>query len=234
MSKRSVSIEMITIPAGEFLYGYFSDGYGDPDSRPSFVPYFSYDYGKQKAYLPEYRLARTPVTNAQYQAFVEATGYRAPHLRWTGRIPRGRKQHPVEGVTWHDAVAFCEWMGCRLPTEQEWEKGARGTEGREYPWGNDWEEGRCNTEEAGIGDTMPVGEYRRGASPYGLLDAAGNVWEWCQDWFEDEHVTKVLKGGSWRNPRNSARCGSRLGDYPDHRLHGEYGFRCCMSSTSSF
>jgi formylglycine-generating enzyme required for sulfatase activity/tRNA A-37 threonylcarbamoyl transferase component Bud32 len=207
---QQIGIEMVTIPAGTFLYG---------DK-------------KKEAHLPEYCLARTPVTNLQYKAFVDATGHRAPHHWKKGHIPPGKDDHPVVYVSWEDAIAFCRWAGCRLSTEQEWEKGARGTDGREYPWGDSWQGGRCNTFEAGIGDTTPVGRYPNGASPYGLLDMAGNVWEWCDDRYDAEHEYKVLRGGSWYFHSDGARSAGRYWYYPDYR-YINIGFRCGMSPTSS-
>jgi formylglycine-generating enzyme required for sulfatase activity len=207
---RQIGIEMVTIPAGPFLYGK----------------------QKQEVHLPEYALARTPVTNIQYKAFVDATGHRIPSHWVKGRIPKGKEDHPVVNVSWEDAQAFCEWAGCRLPTEQEWEKGARGTDGRKYPWGNGWQLGRCNTREAGLGDTTPVDRYPTGASPYGLLDMAGNVWEWCEDWYDSECKHRVLRGGSWFIDSGRARSADRYWTDPDLRDFN-CGVRCGVSSTSS-
>ena len=162
-----IGIELVKIPAGEFLYGE----------------------NKQKVILPTYRIAKTPVTNAQYKAFVDATGYQTPSHWSGGQIPVGQENHPVVNVDWNDAGNFCAWAGVRLPTEQEWEKAARGTDGREYPWGA-WEPSRCNSKEAQINDTTPVGRHLSGASPYGLLDMAGNVWDWCADYYDNN------KGGA--------------------------------------
>ena len=208
---RQIGIEMVTIPAGEFLYGE----------------------DKQRVRLPEYRMAKTPITNTQYKAFVDATGYRAPEHWKNGQIPKGKADHPVVYVSWEDAQAFCAWAGCRLPTEKEWEKAARGTDGREYPWGNGWEAGHCNTSEAGIKDTTPVNKYPRGASPYGLLDMAGNVWEWCEDWYDSDRKYKVLRGGSWLSDRGRARCAYRDRYYPVGHNYDVVGFRCCVVATSS-
>jgi serine/threonine-protein kinase len=205
-----IGVERIRIPAGAFLYG---------DK-------------KQRVDLPEYAIARTPVSNAQYQAFVQATGRPAPRHWKKGRIATGRGDHPVVHVSWHDAVAFCEWAGCRLPTEQEWEKAARGTDGLEYPWGDEWEEGRGNTAQAGIGDTTPVGRYPQGASPYGLLDMAGNVWEWCDDWYEGSQRHKILKGGARNNPAQSARCANHRRQHPTS-ASSAIGFRVAMDPGTS-
>ena len=202
---QQIGIEMVTIPAGEFLYG---------DQ-------------KERIYLPEYAVAKTPVTNAQYKTFVEDAGHQPPRHWERGKIPEGKEDHPVIYVSWHDSVAFCGWARCRLPTEQEWEKGARGTDGRKYPWGDRQEEGPCNTYEAVIGDTTPVDRYPEGASPYGLLDMAGNVWEWCADWYGPSPNTKVLRGGSWSSYLSNARSAYRSRDIPVNRDNMS-GFRCVV------
>ncbi|MDY6877978.1 MAG: SUMF1/EgtB/PvdO family nonheme iron enzyme [Chloroflexota bacterium] len=154
--------------------------------------------------------ARTPVTNAQYARFVAETRHKPPS-HWKGARPPTRlADHPVVYVTWHDAVAYCEWAGARLPTEQEWEKAVRGYDGREYPWG-EWTEGRCNTNEASIGKPSPVGQFSPdGDSPYGLQDAAGNVWEWMATEVKiGDDALRVLRGGSFYSDRRLARCACR-------------------------
>ena len=207
---QQIGIEMVTIPAAEFLYGE----------------------KKERIYLPEYAMAKTAVTNAQYKAFVADTGRKIPTHWKKSEIPKGKEDHPVVHVSWNDAVAFCQWAGCRLPTEQEWEKGARGTDGRKYPWGDEWEEGRCNTRGARIGDTTPVDRYPTGASPYGLLDMGGNVWEWCEDWYDSERRYKALRGGSWYYYQYGARSASRNGNSPDS-CSNNLGFRCVVLPMSS-
>jgi toxoflavin biosynthesis protein ToxD len=136
--------------------------------------------------LPDYYLAKTPVTNAQYRAFVLATGREAPQ-GWTNRAPpRGEVDHPVVQVSWDDAKDYCQWLseetgrGYGLPSEAAWGKGARGTDGRIYPWGNQLDARRCNSLESGMEKTTSVHAYPRGASPYGILYMAGNVWEWTR------------------------------------------------------
>ncbi len=216
--------------------------------------------------LDTFWIARYPVTNAQYAAFVQATGHRPPP-HWHGEEPpAGLGNHPVVHVTWQDAMAFCRWCAerlrltslsvwrpgypvssaplsahwtVRLPTSDEWEKAARGgtliptPEGdrlienpypqRIYPWGNSWQlsiggrkgdETRCNVSESEIGSTTPVGMYPNGASPYGLMDMAGNVWEWCLDWADDEHRYRVRRGGAFRYTHEHARCSARDKAYP--------------------
>jgi hypothetical protein len=194
---------MVEIPAGEFLLG---------DK-------------KRKSYVDAFRIDRYPVINAQYGRFVEATGH-SPPGHWEGATySAGKALHPAVCVSWDDAVAYAEWAGKRLPTEEEWEKAARGTDGREYPWG-EWKEGRCNTGEAGIHDTTPVGHYSpRGDSPYGCADMAGNVWEWTASPWESGSSLRVVRGGSWNYGRDDARCAARDGSGP-HFSRGNYGFRC--------
>jgi formylglycine-generating enzyme required for sulfatase activity len=225
--------EMVLIPAGEFLMG--SDPSVDKDAQDEEQP-------QHTLYLPDYYLAKTPVTNAQYAAFAQAT-YRQPSHWEGGKPPSGKEDHPVVNVTWHDAVAYCHWLSevtgrpYRLPSEAEWEKGARGTDGRIYPWGNQWDAERCNSEESGKGDTTPVGAYPEGASPYGLLDMVGNVWEWTRsavksypydpdDGREDfvAERDRVLRGGSWFDVRVGARCVERNWDDPN-TSDFDFGFR---------
>lgn len=197
--------EMIYIPAGEFLMG--------GEKKPVYVDAF---------YIDKY-----PVTNAEYKAFVDATGYRQPDHWRGGTYPPDKADHPVVQVNWEDAAAYAEWAGKRLPTEEEWEKAARGTDGRTYPWGDTWEANRANTSESGILDTTPVGKYSpQGDSPYGVADMAGNVWEWTASGVK--RVYLIMRGGTWLNPREDARCTSRL-QYTPRRRNPYVGFRCALS-----
>jgi formylglycine-generating enzyme required for sulfatase activity len=193
----------VEIPAGEFVMG---------DER-------------RRVRTGAFHIARYPVTNLQYWRFVANTGHDPP-THWTGgTYPVEKALHPVVYVSWHDAVAYAEWAGKRLPTEEEWEKTARGTDGREHPWG-DWEEGRCNAREAGIGDTTPVGQYSPGGdSPYGCADMAGNVWEWTASPWEPGSARRVLRGGSWSRYRGYARCTYRFRFSPNYS-YDDVGFRC--------
>jgi len=177
-------------------------------------------------------MAKTPVTNAQYAIFVRSAGYEPPD-HWQNRQPLSWKQdHPVVNVSWEDAVAYCEWLSevagrtYRLPTEVEWEKAARGKDGRIYPWGNYWNKKLCNTKDSGIDDTSPLGAYPDGASPYGLLDMVGNVWEWCTtkwgkpypyDVEEDEWAGEYFQGDARRVLRGGAF--DVLGKFPDSRRY---------------
>jgi formylglycine-generating enzyme required for sulfatase activity len=193
--------EMVLIPAGEFLMG--SDPQKDQSARDEEQP-------QRRLYLPDYYIAKTPVTNAQYLAFAEATGNQ-PYSGWEdGRPPEGKENHPVVTLSWHDAMAYCQWLSevtgkpYRLPSEAEWEKAARGglgipapqgnqlagnpVPGRLYPWGDQWDPRRCSADQGNKGDTTPVGQYSpRGDSPYGCADMAGNVFEWTRSLWGKEH-----------------------------------------------
>jgi formylglycine-generating enzyme required for sulfatase activity len=154
---------LIRIPAGEFWMG--SDD-GPENERP-----------RHRVHLDEFYIARHPVTNAQYAKFIKETGHREPYYWNEKRF--NQPNQPVVAVSWHDALAYCEWAGLRLPTERQWEKAARGTDGRKWPWGDEPpDERRCNFGTQ-VGATTEVGSYPDGASPYGCQDMAGNVWEWC-------------------------------------------------------
>jgi len=197
--------EMLYIPAGEFLMG--------EERRPVYVEAF---------YIDKY-----PVTNAEYKRFVDATGYPMP-MHWrSGNYPEGKADHPVTQVNWDDAAAYAQWAGKRLPTEEEWEKAARGTDGRIYPWGDEWDKDRANTCETRIFDTTPVGKFSpQGDSPYGVADMSGNVWEWTTG--TGGRVLQPLRGGTWDATHDSARCFSRL-PYTPRRRNDYIGFRCAIS-----
>ena len=175
-----------------------------------------------------------PYTNGQYEAFVRDTGHRPPP-HWNGReVPPGLEEHPVVNVSYHDAQVCAEWRSekegrtYRLPTEEEWEKAARGTNGRTYPWGDDFEPGRCNTWETGKRGTTPVGSYPRGFSPYGCYDMSGNVWEWTESLYEKDKPYRVLRGGSWYNSPYYVRCATRYSTHPAFR-YSNIGFRCART-----
>lgn len=160
----------VLIPPGSFLMGTNLDSANLTD-RP-----------QHTVDLPAYRIDKYLVTNAQYARFIAATGHRPP-LDWKdGKIPQGTLLHPVTMVNWYDAAAYAKWAGKRLPTEAEWEKAARGTDGRRWPWGNTMEPTRLNTY-YNAGSATDVNTYTNGVSPYGVFDMAGNVNEWTEDNF---------------------------------------------------
>jgi gamma-glutamyl hercynylcysteine S-oxide synthase len=190
------------------------------------------------------KIGRCPVTNAEYAEFVAATGHKALAHWESDTPPSDLINHPVVGVTWHDAVAYCTWLTrqlresgeigndeiVRLPTDREWELAATRGDGREYPWGDEWREGHCNSREAGVGTTTPVGQYSpQGDSPFGCADMVGNVWEWTSS--SDEDGCQVMRGGSFNLNQEFARCAFRLGDYPDTPWK-DYGFRYVIATAS--
>ena len=161
---------MITVPAGIFWMG--------TDRKRS----DAYDRPRHRVDLHAYRIDKYPVTNVQYARFVAATKHRPP-LHWeNGKLPPGQELHPVTMVSWYDAASYAAWAGKRLPTEQEWEKAARGEQGIRWPWGEHMDIGRLNTY-YNIGSTTSVLRFVNGASPYGVMDMAGNVSEWTADDF---------------------------------------------------
>ena len=231
-------LDWIEAPAGEFWMGNED---GENNEKP-----------RHRLYLDQYWLSKTPVTNQQYLAFVQATGQVTPKHWKSGffgmgeeKIPEGKENHPVVYVSWNDAHAYTCWLSeltgedIRLPSEAEWEKGARGTDGRIYPWGNTFENALCNTAASGGGDTTPVNFYPKGASPYGAFDMAGNVWEWTSSsllpypYKPDEGregldtATRVLRGGSWGYAGSYlVRAVYRNSRYPYDRSN-DGGFRLC-------
>jgi hypothetical protein len=170
-------------------------------------------------------IGRAPVTNSEYVRFVAATNHEPPKHWRGGTPPQEMANHPVVYVSWHDAVAYAEWAGGRLPSQEEWEKAARGSDGRAYPWGDDFDPGRCNTKEGGAGTTTPVDRYSpQGDSPYGATGMAGNVWEWTAS---EQGDVRVLRGGSF-DAQSLARCAFRLRSFPDGRFRLN-GFRVVVS-----
>lgn len=234
---------MILIPKGKAIFGTGpGDPYFDASSTDGEKPQF-------KADVPGFYMGICCVTNEQYFRFVTETGHRPPEVAtwgtpvWKdGRFPEEKAKHPVVCIAWHDAKAYCEWADLGLPTELQWEKAARGFDGRLYPWGNAWDRMKLrNLNNKGAETTCAVGGYPAGASPFGVLDMSGNVWEWCENWHEDgayeRHArgdlalpragqSKMLRGGSWHgdNPL-PFRCAARVPRNPDERA-SVAGFRC--------
>lgn len=220
---------MVLVAAGPFLMGNNNEFYdNDNDEKPRHV------VNLQAFFMDIY-----PVTNEDYKAFVDATGHRSPQY-WSedGQIPAGKSRHPVTGVAYHDATAYAAWKGRRLPTEQEWEKASRGTNGLRWPWGNVFDRRKANV---GLRKTTPVDAYPDGCNAYGLCDMAGNVWEWTstsyapypgapanrtiQRFLNDRYLS--VRGGSTSSDQGSAR-GADRGIKKPHEPGPELGFRTVM------
>ena len=233
--------EYVYVPPGPFTLGSTDvrvSNLNEADGSQA----FDVELAEQEIALPGYFIARSPVTQSDYAAFAGATGREVPFLdddysrpynwdRERRTHPEGRAEHPVVLVSWYDAQAYCQWLGGRLPSEAEWEKAARGTDRREWPWGNVWQPGRCNSSEAGLGSTTPVGRFSpAGDSPCGAMDMAGNVWEWCGSLYRDypydardgredlaAEGRRTMRGGAFGLNRNKVRCAFRNRATPDDR-----------------
>lgn len=228
----SDSAEMAFVPAGEFTMG--SDS-GEHDEKPM-----------HRILLDAFWIDVFEVINAQYKKCVDAGKCQPPSSSSSNRNSSyfGNSQfdnYPVIYVSWEDANAYCAWAGKRLPAEAEWEKAARGTDARIYPWGNDWDVNKVNADNR-VGDTTPVGSYPAGVSPYGALDMAGNVLEWVADWYDSGYYAnsprenpkgpfseayRVLRGGAWNLNRVNVRAADRINITPDDR-YSNVGFRCAQ------
>jgi len=235
-------VEMVYVPAGPFVMGTYID---DPDSEYEERPAHILD-------LPAFWIARYPTTNEQYQRFIQATDHNPPPM-WDGdAYPEGTGAHPVLRVTWRDAQAYCQWASeleertVRLPSEAEWEKAAswdpESATRRRYPWGNDWNRQLCNSVEAKLNGTTPVGQYSPdGDASCGAADMAGNAWEWttsilrrypyqADDGREDVEAEgrRVTRGGSYYSNRKFCRCGAR-DSLPPRVYNYNLGFRVAVS-----
>ncbi len=205
---------MVLIPAGPFPMGV-PEGARDGGRD---------EYPLHEVYLDPYYIDKYEVTNGRYAEFVKVTGHRIPEhpadtarsLWKNGKVSKELVERPVVNVDWFDAEAYCRWAGKRLPTEAEWEKAARGTDQRRFPWGNvEPTHKHLNYNQRWIGERtlMPVGSYEAGKSPYGVYDMAGNVWEWVADWYDDHYYEKSPP----RNPK-----GPENGTHKIHRSSGWY------------
>jgi len=233
---------MVYIPEGWFLMGSTEN-----DGRVGMTVGVD-EFPQHRVYLKGFYIDRYEVTVGEFRRFIEATGWKAPSIwtveEWIKLYPPPRDNHPMNGVSWYDADAYCRWAGKRLPTEEEWEKAARGTDGRQWPWGNEPnrpDDVKANTQEAGIGWTVPVGSYPAGVSPYGVYDMAGNVMEWTSSWYKPYEGStlvrdafgekyKVLKGGSWENPAIPLTRSAYRHSVDPKWDHPAHGFRCAMDA----
>lgn len=222
--------QMVKIPAGKFLMGSTKDQAAQFIKAGLDKDWAEREQPQHTVELSEYSIGKYPVTNREYQAFVRDAKYRTPR-GWEGdQFPNEKGGHPVVNVSWEDASAYCQWLSAktgktyRLPSEAEWEKAARGEDGRIYSWGNEFDTQKANTAESKIGNTSEVGQFSpQGDSPYGCADMIGNVWEWthslmkpypyqANDGREDEKATdaRVLRGGSFYHNEGLARCACRI------------------------
>jgi iron(II)-dependent oxidoreductase len=228
LTKKGVSTipGMVYVPEGEFTMGTEK---GEEDERPV-----------HRVYVAGFYIDKYEVTNKEYKKFLTATGRRTPDF-WSD-TDLNKPNLPVVGVSWEDGKAYCKWVGKRLPTEAEWEKAARGTDGRRYPWGNKYSAKRANAygNQDGFQFTAPVDSLAAGASPFGVLNMAGNVWEWCADWYAEDYYAhtspkspkgpssgqlRVIRGGSWEDTAAALRITNRHAAEPDYSAYN-LGFRC--------
>ena len=240
-----VGYEWVPVPAGEFEMGA-EGGAAEADESP-----------KHKVMLDAFLIGKYEITSKQYHMFVKATGHRIPqnccepkYTTWKGDAPiEGTGELPQVNLSWDDAAAFCKWVGGRLPTEAEWEKAAKGTDGRLYPWGNDspMSGNRANfsfepvSVWEGPASLAKKDQYEFGKSPYGAYEMAGNVWEWVSDWYDENYYKtspaknpqgpaegkfKVIRGGSWRNNADTIRTTNRNGKHAPSDRRVYLGGRC--------
>jgi formylglycine-generating enzyme required for sulfatase activity len=219
---------VVRIPEGSFEMGS-SAGDGEPAEHP-----------QHRVYVSEFLIDKTEVTWGQFKIFSRETGSVLPDAPLWGTPD----DYPITGVTWEEAKAFCQWVGGRLPTEAEWEKAARGTDSRRYPWGDQWDESRCNTFVGGPHRPLAVGMFPECVSPYGLLDMAGSVFEWCEDWYDERYyesspvkdplgppsgLSRVTRGGDWLHQPKWTRVAYRQQALPTSK-NVRQGFRCVQSA----
>jgi formylglycine-generating enzyme len=235
---------MILVPAGSFPMGVPK---GDRDGGRD-------EYPRHEVMLDNYYIDTYEVTHGRYAEFVKATGHRTPEnpkypkrTLWSDHLSDSLSERPVINVDWQDADAYCRWAGKRLPTEAEWEKAARGTDDRRFPWGNvepTHKHLNFNQQWQGEKTLMPVGSYEAGKSPFGAYDMAGNVWEWVADWYDplyyekspmvnpkgpDSGTYKVLRSSGWSVETPLVRLFTRVKSDPTNR-NDSTGFRCAADA----
>ena len=222
--RNRLQADMAFIPAGSFIMGSSVE----PDEMP-----------QQVGDLPGYYLDRYEVTNRQYRQFIQATGANRPAAWTEEQTPQTYPDHPVSGISWEEARDYALWSGKRLPSEAEWEKAARGVDGRLYPWGNEFRKEFCNCLESNRQSNIQVGSFAQGQSPFGCFDMAGNVLEWTADGylaypgntgaFPARSDYRVARGGSWYYPGTVLRCSNRYPLAQTVRL-ASIGFRCALDN----
>lgn len=229
--------EFVHIPSGEFIMG--SQPADDPDASNDESP-------QHQVYVEGFDISRYPVTNAQYAAYARDKGVHVV-------VSKGALSHPVVGISWYEAQAYCRWASgqlgreVRLPSEEEWEKAARGVDGRIYPWGDEWNPGRANSIETERVETTPVDSFPKGVSPYGVADMSGNVWEWTASPYDKAKYQfdvlkrdraspaeserpiahRVIRGGSFGSSMRELRCANR-GRHNPHSGSRNVGFRIAI------
>lgn len=259
-------VPMVLVPAGPFTMG------ADPEEALAECRRLRGEGCRREDFLDEapahtvtldaFYIDQYEVTNARYAACVAAGACRPPRAirSYTREVYYGDPRYddyPVVLLSWYQALNYCRWRGARLPTEAEWEKAARGTDGRRYPWGDVFDGTRANfcdrncpyewaspSEDDGYADTAPVGSYPEGVSPYGAYDMAGNVWEWVADWYDADYYAaspvenpqgpatglyRVVRGGAWFSVGSSLRTTYRLRNVPTATYHLTGGFRCARA-----
>jgi formylglycine-generating enzyme required for sulfatase activity len=238
-ASRAAEPGMVLVPAGEFLRGR---SHPLPDDALKWFPaLLRDDRPVRKVWVDAFHLDEHEVTNSEYAAFVRERRHRPPYNWADGRVPAGKEDFPVVDVSWVDADACCRWVGKRLPTEAEWERACRGyADGKVYPWGDDQPTAQLARFNA-LDGPCAVGRFK--PSYFGLYDLAGNVWEWCADWYEREYYERapdrnpagpaegsyrVLRGGSWADEPKYLTCAYRSWARPAERSPN-IGFRCAKS-----
>lgn len=237
---------MVWIPGGPFTMGTNeTDAEGRALEFGLTKPWFDDEHPAHTVNLPGFYLDRNEVTNADFAAYVAATGARIPGTWKAATYPGGEANIPVASINWYQANDYCAWAKKRLPTEAEWERAAKGQGQREWPWGDTPDPLLANLEgvEDHFAGTAPVDSFDAGRSPYGLYNMTGNVMEWVNDWYDEHYYKvmpaknppgpaigdeKVIRGGSWHDSFRYAHTYSRFKMFPEYR-DVTIGFRCAKS-----
>ncbi len=222
---------MAIVPKGKFTMGISQQDFDElltkyEDKVSGLEELIETEIGKKEVFLPDYYIDIYPITNKQYTSFIKQTGRRKPEY-FDDPLFNNSNQ-PVVGIGWEDAMAYAEWAGKRLATEVEWEKAARGSDERLWPWGSVFKLFFCNCAERGIGKTTPVDKHMKGKSPYGVCDMAGNVWEMCDGYWDND--SRVMKGGAFMTDSILCRTTTRWAAQDEKNGANWLGFRCGKDS----